>query len=671
MLLGSRAGSPQGLRHEWLTVVILRQQQISAWARKATGFEEIDWTLIEWAVSGHHPKYQRPSPPTGAPEGCGSNKITALLSHPDFKACLDLLAGWFGLIPFAGELLDTPFDLGGGGQLFAGIGQGVIQASAMWSGLGPDVQRLVSAAKNCLIAADVAGSALPEQLDRPQEQQYWIPKVFDRRPTAEQFNQVVSIKLGTKPLRTFQAQVRDSSSAVTLVRAGCGSGKTAAAYAWAAKQCAGRRLYFCYPTTGTATEGFRDYLYPPEVDIAADLFHGRADVDKRIILQADDDEDDAGDELARIESLDAWSTPVVVCTVDTVLGAVRNNRRGLYAWPALAGAAFVFDEIHSYDDDLFGALLRFVQHLPGVPVLLMTATLQNSRRRALDSALARRRPAARLNDIPGPEDLELLPRYAKQTADSPLRIVADEIAAGGKVLWVCNTVARAMAAANDALKKGLKPLVYHSRFRYEDRVVRHKAVIDAFGTNAPGLAICTQVAECSLDLSATLLVSDLGPVPSLIQRLGRLNRSGQCAGARFVISEPDRSLPYKEADLVLARQWLALLPEREISQRALALAWQSLDSDRGAVRPSPSEWLDDAYLTKVGDLRAPGIGVTVVLSGDAAALRGGAKRAAQVALPMPTPRDLNWRAWPKVRGLPVAPPGSIQYDLERGAEWNA
>ncbi len=564
-----------------------------------------------------------------------------------------------------------PFDLGSAGQLFGGINQGIVQASIRWNGLGTDLRRLVSAAKNCLIAADVAGSALPERVEHAREREQWIAKAFDRKPTPEQLNRVVAVKLGEKRLRAFQEQVRDSASPVTLVRAGCGGGKTAAAYAWAAKQCPGRRLYFCYPTTGTATEGFRDYLYAPEVDIAADLFHGRADVDKRIILQAGDDEDDAGDELARIESLDSWSTPVAACTVDTVLGVVRNNRRGLYAWPALVGAAFVFDEIHSYDDDLFGALLRFLSHVPGVPVLLMTATLQTALRRALDNALARRRPAARLTDIAGPEDLEKLPRYRKEAADDQMRVVSDELAAGGKVLWVCNTVARSIAAADEAIGAGVRPLVYHSRFRYEDRVARHKAVIAAFRASSAGLAVCTQVAECSLDLSATLLVSDLAPVTSLIQRLGRLNRSGSCPDARFIIVEPDGPLPYKEAELALAREWLGLLPEREISQRTLAQAWQSLDKAPGASKPSPSEWLDDAYLTKVGDLRAPGIGITVVLPGDVAALRSGAKRAAQVALPMPTPRHMDWRAWRKVRGLPVAPPGTIRYDPERGAEWNA
>src|SRR5581483_4686256 len=94
------------------------------------------------------------------------------------------------------------------------------------------------------------------------ERDRWIAGAFDRKPTGEQLARVVSVKLGGQPLREFQRQIGGSTAPVTYVRAGCGSGKTAAAYHWAATQYPGRRLYFCYPTTGTATEGFRDYLYP-------------------------------------------------------------------------------------------------------------------------------------------------------------------------------------------------------------------------------------------------------------------------------------------------------------------------------------------------------------------------------------------------------------------------
>lgn len=98
--------------------------------------------------------------------------------------------------------------------------------------------------------------------------------------------------------------------------------------------------------------------------VKTNLEHGRRQVDFRL-LQADEDRNTA---IARIESLDLWRVPVVACTVDTVLGLVQNNRRGLCAWPALAQGAFVFDEIHSYDDKLFDALLHFLDAMRGVGV---------------------------------------------------------------------------------------------------------------------------------------------------------------------------------------------------------------------------------------------------------------------------------------------------------------
>ena len=208
-------------------------------------------------------------------------------------------------------------------------------------------------------------------------------------------------------------------SPVVYVKAGCGSGKTLAAYLWAGANYPTRRLYFCYPTTGTATEGFRDYLHAPEAEaelwendqssqrireLGPRLFHSRRDVDFEIILStADDTPRSDADLLARLESLEAWATPVVACTVDTALGLVQNGKRGLFAWPALARSAFVFDEIHAYDDRLFGALLRFLRELPGLPALLMTASLPANREQALREVIEPRAAVEpdRWSDRPG------------------------------------------------------------------------------------------------------------------------------------------------------------------------------------------------------------------------------------------------------------------------------
>src|SRR5262249_11497652 len=79
--------------------------------------------------------------------------------------------------------------------------------------------------------------------------------------------------------RDVQKQVAASPSFLTLARAGCGSGKSMAAYLWGRSWCMRRaqaglynfRFFFCLPTTGTATEHFKDYAL--ESGIQASLTH--------------------------------------------------------------------------------------------------------------------------------------------------------------------------------------------------------------------------------------------------------------------------------------------------------------------------------------------------------------------------------------------------------------
>lgn len=665
---------PQGFRHEWATILIL--QRLKGWLLPAVGGNELDWAIVEWAVAGHHPAMNHPSPPKCAPAGAGVS-LTLLLGHPDFRETLGWLRDAFHLATAAPVTADVSLSLLGADNAFQQLAQWQRSALRLWDSLPPDSpeRRLVAAAKNCLIAGDVSGSALPRVAEDGPELWTWIDQSFAEKPKPGDLELIVKHRLGTDTPREFQRQVESSTAPVTFVKAGCGSGKTLAAYMWAAKKFPERRLYFCYPTTGTATEGFKDYLYAPEGDlkeIKADLFHSRRDVDFEIILtNGPDTEREEVEAAIRIEALDAWSTPIVACTVDTVLGLVQNNKRGLFGWPALAQSAFVFDEIHAFDDRLFGALLRFLRDVPGVPVLLMTASLPRAREDALRATLAKRNLP--LTAIPGPTDLETLPRYHRIIApdNDSLPLVQRELEAGGKVLWVCNTVDRVMATADRAAAAGLDPLIYHSRFRYIDRVERHKAVIDAFSPSRSGgvLAVTSQVCEMSLDLKGcTLLVTELAPVPALIQRLGRLNRQARQGDPTrpFVVIVPERPAPYEADDLAEADTWLSRLPQRELSQHDLAANWEQADSDGPAS--VDSAWLDGGPETAVKELRDGSPGISVILDRDREAVLRSPRLAGRFVVPMPQPRR-EWVTWDRVRGIPVAPETAVVYDLMRGATW--
>jgi CRISPR-associated endonuclease/helicase Cas3 len=130
-------------------------------------------------------------------------------------------------------------------------------------------------------------------------------------------------------------------------------------------------------------------------------------------------------------------------------------------------------------------------------------------------------------------------------------------------------------------------ILLHSRFRPPDRQ-RQMDHLQGFldrvngktgaAEGHPGLiVVSTQVVEAGVDISSVRLWSEVAPWPSVIQRLGRLNREGRQPDARAWFWVPGeggekdnhsgapnekRVGPYQGADLKTARQLLALLREK-------------------------------------------------------------------------------------------------------------
>lgn len=682
-----KKGERQALRHEWVTLLVVDLWR--DWLLPGVGRDGIDWEIIRWCIAGHHPKYDRSAPPELAD---GPMCMHLLLDHKDMQDVVQ----WIGATLNLGKPPDLScriIDLSiGGDPALDDLYRRHYEAEDQFEQFTWDQRRFVAVAKDCLVAADVAGSALPRAVNALLRSK-WIASVLDQRtlPTKDAYRKIVTQRLAGASLRTFQDDAASKSGRVTFLKAGCGTGKTLAAYQWATRHCDGRRLYLGYPTTGTATEGFRDYLIDPGLAeyVKTDLTHGRKKVDFEHVLHADEDRNA---EVARIESLDLWRIPVVACTVDTVLGLIQNNRRGLFGWPALAQGGFVFDEIHSYDDKLFDALLHFLKVMSGVPILLMTASLPEFRRRAIHDVL-KPEPLVELPQTKDLKELEERPRYCREAAPNEatelIARIRQEIERGGKVLRVCNTVRAAMDEASHLENANLSPLIYHSRFRYIDRVQRHDVVIQAFNADGSALAVCTQVAEMSLDMSATLLVTDLAPVPSLIQRLGRLNRKPKTSDPPtrpFIVVEPLGAdgkfspLPYDADDLETARRWLDELGNQDLSQADLSGEWErSQDTEKSAPRWQ-SAWFDFGPATPVLELREGSPNITVVRESDLRDLRDRTHTVVEVALPMPVPpakrgaERFDWQLRNEgqpvdFNGVPVARDRALEYHPRLGARW--
>jgi CRISPR-associated endonuclease/helicase Cas3 len=148
--------------------------------------------------------------------------------------------------------------------------------------------------------------------------------------------------------------------------------------------------------------------------------------------------------------------------------------------------------------------------------------------------------------------------YAKQLAT----LIKDRHQSGTLTLVVVNRVSRAREIF-DALKDKKKPFdnkdriaLIHSRFRPFDRE-RHTRLLFGDGDR---IVIATQAVEAGVDVSARLLVTELAPWSSLVQRMGRCNRRADIDDAQvlWVDIQPkdekdDLLRPYSTPELGKAR----------------------------------------------------------------------------------------------------------------------
>ncbi|MGE0681648.1 MAG: CRISPR-associated endonuclease Cas3'', partial [Candidatus Binatia bacterium] len=241
MVRGQRQNK-QAIRHEALSLLIVQETQLRAWLTAASGNDDA-LKFILWAAAGHHRKF----PPSQPAQGTGI-RLTLFLGHQDFHRTLTVGAKWLGLSE-PPQLEDDVWALVGTISPSHRLLQLERTALAYWTSCSSELRRFLAGAKACLIAADVAGSALPKE---GKKIALWIKDALRRRPTPEQLEKIVTDKLQGVPPRPFQAALGNTTARVVLAQGGCGSGKTIGAYLWAARCAPGKRLFFSYPTTGTA-----------------------------------------------------------------------------------------------------------------------------------------------------------------------------------------------------------------------------------------------------------------------------------------------------------------------------------------------------------------------------------------------------------------------------------
>ena len=127
-----------------------------------------------------------------------------------------------------------------------------------------------------------------------------------------------------------------------------------------------------------------------------------------------------------------------------------------------------------------------------------------------------------------------------------------------------NTVERAKAVYGELQKlrkQSQTPslLLVHSRFRPHEREQLNEQLQDKGDAAIDRIIVATQVVEAGVDISARTLITELAPWASIVQRIGRCNRTGgeqnDAPGHVFwidVTSEEKATRPYTPDELTFA-----------------------------------------------------------------------------------------------------------------------
>lgn len=315
-----------------------------------------------------------------------------------------------------------------------------------------------------------------------------------------------------------------------LLRAPTGSGKTDAALLWAKKQIENSRadrLVIAMPTRFTSNALF--------INVASSLsetglYHSSAWFTRHFETAKKSFEAEHNAKLQH-EFARLLETPVTVCTIDHLLISLTHSREDHHAITFnLAHSCLVIDEADFYDEFAQANIIQLLRVLKvlKVPVLLMSASLPQSCLQLYQSTGFQ--PKEIKEDIS--ENLRVrcqIENIQKYKVVSELENLLEKALEQPTIIFV-NTVARAMEFYEWFKKKGVLPILYHSRFTEPDKAKKEELLLENLGkeawqnNRAKGIAILTQIGEMSVNISANYMISEICPIDRLVQRVGRLSR---------------------------------------------------------------------------------------------------------------------------------------------------
>jgi CRISPR-associated endonuclease/helicase Cas3 len=349
----------------------------------------------------------------------------------------------------------------------------------------------------------------------------------------------------------YQCRLALEPALPSLVNAPTGAGKTNAivgTWLWRRlhnPESVGRRLVYCLPMR-TLVEQTRDVTRAAIKNLEEQGLIEKYRFSVHVLMGGD-----------VTDEWDSWPERecILIGTQDMLLSRALNRGYAMsrFRWPLHFGllnndCLWVFDEVQLMSDGLattaqLAAFRTKFQTIGHAHSIWMSATLDREWLKMVDfktqvdglplltlSEADRATPvlAQRLTAV---KHLQPAPPSCRPPQGLAAFVKANH-QVGTQTLVVVNRVARAREtySALDQKYSGVanKPEIklIHSRFRPEERK-QWRQLFDPKTGAQDRIIVATQVVEAGVDISSRLLITDLAPYSSMVQRFGRCNREGK------------------------------------------------------------------------------------------------------------------------------------------------
>jgi len=396
-----------------------------------------------------------------------------------------------------------------------------------------------------------------------------------------------SIKIFKNSPYNYQTEVNRSNGLTFLISAPCGRGKTEAALSKAIsiiEKEGKNKLIFALPTQITSNAMYsrlKEIFGAENVGIYHGLSRFVHYVEDNIVTEDDEDviKDDDISTIVREEKV--FLKPLTVTTVDhLVYSLVHGYKQADYALGNILASVVIFDEIHYYEHHTLRYIIEAMEILRKlkVPHIAMSGTLPDCIVKNLGYEYSL---------IEDREGFEFKP-FIIESRTSFMNEAIDEIVelyeSGEKQIIILNTIGRAQDIYSQLIEEiGAQDniILYHSMFTHYDRAYSEESKESTIfswknNKNAPErwIIVSTQAIEISVDISCTVMHTEIAPIDAIGQRGGRLNRGAKHHNntAKMIVYRTENYRPYyfgKDGEVNFVQRTEEIIKDGEITYQTI------------------------------------------------------------------------------------------------------